>query len=776
MVLGGTISQYRKKSVFRSWLISYIILLLIVLGLNAFVYVRSVNAIEKEINKAHVSSLKQLKNVLDTDLDDIKRLALELAFNTQINSIAKYKQPLDGYYRYTMVDIIKDLKAFKIANSCIDDFYIFFRHNDFVLSYNGKYSSEEFYNLYLKDHNLDYDYWLDIVQDNHFNNYILMSDDRDQNSTEKTIAFIHSIPISAANRSEGNIVMTMQERTLERAIQDAQWIQQGTILIIDREDNILACTYPVNKNECLSYSQLEEQKGIFHTEIDGEDSIVSYITSEKTGWKYISIIPAQIFFEEAKHIKRIVLISIFLCMTVGSFMAYIFSKRNYMPIDRMIRTLNARSALVYSSEYSDEINFIEESMLSFIDEKEKMYKKLDKQKLLLKKNFLSRLLKGQVREELIYETCENYDIEFQSDYFAVMLFYIEDYSNLFFEDNIEDIDQAMEIAYFVISNVSNEILNDKYRGWIVEVDNMVAGLINIDNAQESLEATANQIKTFIDDNFGVVLSISISDVHPGISNIPIAYTQAAEALEYNKIMGKGQIINYSDLDRQHAGSNSQQGYSLVEEQKLVNAICMGNYRDAEQILDDFIDGMILEISSVQMLKCRMFGLLNTMTLAMEQVSANWERDFWEELNPTQKLLQCESVSDVKERMQYILKEMDEYVKEYKRDQDEQLISDVVRMVQSSYNNQNLNVSLVADRLNINPSYLSRIFKKEMGIGLLDYIHNVRITNAKKLMENQSDITVKEVGDQVGYYNSVAFIRAFKRYEGMTPGQYKTSFE
>lgn len=76
---------------------------------------------------------------------------------------------------------------------------------------------------------------------------------------------------------------------------------------------------------------------------------------------------------------------------------------------------------------------------------------------------------------------------------------------------------------------------------------------------------------------------------------------------------------------------------------------------------------------------------------------------------------------------------------------------------------------------MNGAYLSRFFKKQAGCGVLDYIHEIRIREAKRLMA-ETDSSIKDISEQVGYYNSLTFIRAFKRQEGCTPGQYRDTLK
>ena len=96
---------------------------------------------------------------------------------------------------------------------------------------------------------------------------------------------------------------------------------------------------------------------------------------------------------------------------------------------------------------------------------------------------------------------------------------------------------------------------------------------------------------------------------------------------------------------------------------------------------------------------------------------------------------------------------------------------MIAFIEGNYSNYDLSVSMVADKYNMNIVNLSKYFKKHYGIGMLDYIHKLRIEKAKLLIKDEK-LSIKDVGEKVGYYNSAAFIRVFKKYEGITPGKHK----
>lgn len=78
---------------------------------------------------------------------------------------------------------------------------------------------------------------------------------------------------------------------------------------------------------------------------------------------------------------------------------------------------------------------------------------------------------------------------------------------------------------------------------------------------------------------------------------------------------------------------------------------------------------------------------------------------------------------------------------------------------------------IADYFHVNKDYLSRAFKKHMGIGMAKYLNNIRIENARELLSS-SNLTVAEIADQVGYFDAKYFSRQFKLACSMTPAQYR----
>lgn len=82
---------------------------------------------------------------------------------------------------------------------------------------------------------------------------------------------------------------------------------------------------------------------------------------------------------------------------------------------------------------------------------------------------------------------------------------------------------------------------------------------------------------------------------------------------------------------------------------------------------------------------------------------------------------------------------------------------------------------IANAVHINPQYLMRLFKKEEGISILEFITEERIALAKEILST-TDIPINRVADSVGYGNYSYFTKLFKRSTGLTPTEYREQKE
>ncbi|TNJ64175.1 helix-turn-helix domain-containing protein [Paenibacillus hemerocallicola] len=86
-------------------------------------------------------------------------------------------------------------------------------------------------------------------------------------------------------------------------------------------------------------------------------------------------------------------------------------------------------------------------------------------------------------------------------------------------------------------------------------------------------------------------------------------------------------------------------------------------------------------------------------------------------------------------------------------------------------NEELSLTNLADHYNWNASYVSRLFKQQVGQTFIHYLHSLRVGRAASLLAT-TDMDIVDISVEVGFDHARTLRRAFKKLKGMTPKQYR----
>ena len=86
-------------------------------------------------------------------------------------------------------------------------------------------------------------------------------------------------------------------------------------------------------------------------------------------------------------------------------------------------------------------------------------------------------------------------------------------------------------------------------------------------------------------------------------------------------------------------------------------------------------------------------------------------------------------------------------------------------------NMNIDMTFISNYVSMNYSVFSLDFKEYTGKNFVDYIKEVRLKAAKKLLD-ETDMKVIEISSAVGYDNDKHFLKTFKNYYRVTPSEYR----
>lgn len=102
-------------------------------------------------------------------------------------------------------------------------------------------------------------------------------------------------------------------------------------------------------------------------------------------------------------------------------------------------------------------------------------------------------------------------------------------------------------------------------------------------------------------------------------------------------------------------------------------------------------------------------------------------------------------------------------------------SAIVEYIESNYHRYDLSLDEVAEYAGFSKVYMSRLFKEKAGCRYIDYLVKCRMEHAKKLLE-ETDISIKEIADMVGYNTLPGFRLKFKEYYGINASEYRKKFK
>ena len=179
-----------------------------------------------------------------------------------------------------------------------------------------------------------------------------------------------------------------------------------------------------------------------------------------------------------------------------------------------------------------------------------------------------------------------------------------------------------------------------------------------------------------------------------------------------------------------------------------------------------------EIKNFQLERYKIYGLVSNLLEGIPHVD-QLEKNSTEEARQIGEILESlsnvRSLQEIREKIDLLFEKIISYQKGTEKE-GFPWVWEVQSYIEKNYADPQMDVQYLAEKFLLSTSHLSRNYKKVTSIGVRDNIHIVRIAKAKELL--MQGMSVQEIAEKVGYVESRALIRTFKRYEGVTPGQYR----
>ncbi|MBP2057371.1 AraC-like DNA-binding protein [Lactobacillus colini] len=110
-------------------------------------------------------------------------------------------------------------------------------------------------------------------------------------------------------------------------------------------------------------------------------------------------------------------------------------------------------------------------------------------------------------------------------------------------------------------------------------------------------------------------------------------------------------------------------------------------------------------------------------------------------------------------------------KESNKNKSDTYLNSAINYLHDNFEQHSCNINNLCHRLNVSRSYLYSLFKKEFNLSPQQYLTKIRMEEAKNKL-NQSNLSIQQVSQSVGYTDEFTFSKAFKRYSGFSPKAYR----
>ena len=288
--------------------------------------------------------------------------------------------------------------------------------------------------------------------------------------------------------------------------------------------------------------------------------------------------------------------------------------------------------------------------------------------------------------------------------------------------------------------------------------------------EETLFSVAEQIRQagIADDDRCVT---AVSCVHEDFREAPGAYLEAAAAYENRFVMGNRKVLQYSDI-------SSNLAEILPQARKITTSISQALTLGNRDVLDKRIDELLhfLKNTNMSPFAFRMIYSDVINSLVHTHAGALSGRESVMDFYNIFSLTTCQSIDDLDDLLRrlcdYLLSGNDSGEKPVPAGVEDE-ISQVVRYMEEHFSDPEISMTALADSFDLSTTRFSLSFKEKTGMSPLDYLTLLRVEKAKELLAS-TDLTIRDISVQVGYYDSGSFIRRFKQVTGETPLQHRRS--
>lgn len=240
---------------------------------------------------------------------------------------------------------------------------------------------------------------------------------------------------------------------------------------------------------------------------------------------------------------------------------------------------------------------------------------------------------------------------------------------------------------------------------------------------------------------------------------------------YNNIHSLSGLDIYSDNFSNEYIKEIEERYSL--ENELIKAVSVGDHKLITKRItaSAFINGLEKRAENPIRNMQNYMIILNTIMRKGAEIG-NVHPFYIHEMSSVfaKQIENCKTEAEIEKLWTEMIYSYCKLVKNHSSRGYSPLVRNIVLIIDVDLS-ANLSLNTLAEKFNVNASYLSSLFKKDTGLTLTEYVNNKRIEEAKKLLETTS-MQIQTIARTCGVFDVNYFAKIFKKQTGKTPGQYR----
>ena len=760
-------AKTKRTGLMWQWFLSYTSILLMPILICSFYYFHSYNLLEQRTLSNQHLILENSKEQMDSAFYDAINLSNHLQLNNYINMLSQGKCAIDSTPNLDRHYLRNDLKMLQVSNSLIQQINVYFPLSGYIVSATSSYEMEML--PYMQNMGINVRDWTEILKESKTSSVKCIT-------SEDSSCLILSTILQTDAYGSPLAVMAVQldkDRMIHRLQNDLLPGFEGIFALIDEERILLSSNADTSMFEDLPFSSI-----IHFFEEKGEDALYD-TSSTATAGSYmidyyptiipsiglISIIDKSVYKADLYRLLEVLFFTLILCVLAGLLVIFYFSRKNYEPVAQIVHYIKGYG----EQEETDKNEY--HLIMKFLTNNQS---ELERQRNLLRNNYVQKILTGEIAfHQISGPIAESFSLHFSSGHVCIILLSLETSEKDPASSNIAVTDNAEPLVYFIIENVLKEMLSQSFPdSYFCIQHRQVAVIVCIPeeeaSPEELLSSVVRDFFVFLVQNYQLELKAGLSAVVPN-EKLSTAYLQADTALEYIKLFGNSNFCHFSDLPReQEIGA-----VHLHTNEYVINLVLSDDQTALREYfcnLRNELDN--IRLSSADARSCYYFFYLATSKLRLFcQTHYGFipssldfiEDSFFQSSLPSVLTKTQEAYQTAAEQLQEKKDLLD----------NNRWGTDIRRFIQNNYFDMDLNLNTLAAHFKVSPSYLSKKYKEQYQSSVIDYLYEIRIQHSIALIQD-TNMKITEIAQMVGFADSNAFIRIFKKISGTTPGKYKAS--